>query len=149
MNFAKPCLQLATQSQYFLLNLYVYLLKWQPEAVRITTGPTELGMPSDEYNESHGGKGVPLTVRLHPSLHGDLIIILVPRHLELIDIFKLDQSTGFDFHGKKIVLVWGWSESQRCCQPPALSLYYIGKMKETIFPKTSCAYKGQQQLATW
>ena len=65
-------------------------------------------MPSDEYNESQGGKGVPLTVRLHPSLLGDLIIILVTRHLELIDIFELDQlSTGFDFHGKKIVLVWG------------------------------------------
>ena len=65
-------------------------------------------MPSDEYNESHGGKGVPLSIQLHPSLHRDLIIILVTRHLELIDIFELDQlSTGFDFHGKKIVLVWG------------------------------------------
>ena len=64
-------------------------------------------MPSDEYNESRGGKGVPLTVRLHPSLLGDLIIILVTRHLELNDIFELDQlSTGFDFHEKKIVLFW-------------------------------------------
>ena len=66
------------------------------------------------------------------------------------DIFELDQlSTEFDFHEKEIVLVWGWSESQHYCQPPTLSLYYVGKMKETIFPKTSGAYKGQQQLATW
>ena len=28
-------------------------------------------------------------------------------------------------------------------------LYYVGKMKETIFSETSCAYKGQQQLVTW
>ena len=55
-------------------------------------------MPGDEYNESHGGRGVPLSVRLQPSLHGDLIIILVTRHLELSDIVELDQlSTGFDF----------------------------------------------------
>ena len=79
-------------------------------------------MPGDEYNKSHGGKGVPLSIWLHPSLHGDLIIILVTRHIKLNDIFELDQlSTGFDFHEKKIVLVWGLSESQHYCQPPTLS----------------------------
>ena len=58
-------------------------------------------MPGDEYNESHGGKGVPLSIWLHPSFHGDLIIILVTRHIKLNDIFELDQlSTGFDFHEK-------------------------------------------------
>ena len=25
----------------------------------------------------------------------------------------------------------------------------LGKMKETIFPETLCADRGQQQLATW
>ena len=98
----------------------------------------------------YGGKGVPLGIWLYPSLHGDLIIILVTRHLELSAISWLGQlSTGFDFHKKKIVHAWGWSESQRRCQPSTLSLYYVGKMKETIFRETSCAYKGQQQLATW
>ncbi|CAH3174357.1 unnamed protein product [Porites lobata] len=29
----------------------------QPEAVRITTGPTELGMPGDKYNESPWTEG--------------------------------------------------------------------------------------------
>ena len=33
------------------------------------------------------------------------------------------------------MLVWGTSEPQRCRQPPILSLYYVAKMKETIFPK--------------
>ena len=47
---------------------------------------------------------------------------------------------------KKIMLVWGTSEPQRCRQPPTLSLYYVGKM-ETTFSETLCAYKGQQQLA--
>ena len=47
---------------------------------------------------------------------------------------------------KKIMLVWGPSEPQRCRQQPTLSLYYVEKMKETIFSETSCAYKGQQQL---
>ena len=46
-----------------------------------------------------------------------------------------------------IYLVWGPSEPQRCRQPPTLSLYYVGKMKETIFSETLCANKGQQQLA--
>ena len=46
------------------------------------------------------------------------------------------------------MLVWGRSEPQRCRQPPTLSLYYVGKMKETIFSETLCAYKGQQQLTT-
>ena len=35
----------------------------------------------------HGGKGAPLSIWLHPSLDGDLIIILVTRHLELSAIF--------------------------------------------------------------
>ena len=42
---------------------------------------------------------------------------------------------------KKIMLVWGPSEPQRCRQPPTLSLYYVGKMKETIFSETSCDIK--------
>ena len=37
---------------------------------------------------------------------------------------------------KKIMLVWGPSEPQCCRQPPTLSLYYVGKMKETIFSET-------------
>ena len=44
------------------------------------------------------------------------------------------------------MLVWGPSEPQRCRQLPTLSLYYVGKMKETIFSETSCDIKGQQQL---
>ena len=46
------------------------------------------------------------------------------------------------------MLIWGPSEPQRCRRPPTLSLYYVGKIKETIFSETSCANKGQQQLAT-
>ena len=41
---------------------------------------------------------------------------------------------------KKIVLVRGRLESRRCHQPPTLPLYYVGKMKQTIFLETSCAY---------
>ena len=33
------------------------------------------------------------------------------------------------------MLIWGPSEPQRCRRPPTLSLYYVGKIKETIFPK--------------
>ena len=29
-----------------------------------------------------------------------------------------------------------------------LAQWHVGKMKKAIFPKTSCAYWGQQQLAT-
>ena len=28
-------------------------------------------------------------------------------------------------------------------------MYYVRKVKKTIFPETSCTYEGQQQLATW
>ena len=37
----------------------------------------------------------------------------------------------------KILLVEGRSEPQHCRQPPNLSLYYEGKVKQTIFPETS------------
>ena len=35
------------------------------------------------------------------------------------------------------MLVEGHSEPQHCRQPPNLSLYYEGKVKQTIFPETS------------
>ena len=41
---------------------------------------------------------------------------------------------------KRIVLVWGRSELQCCRQPPNLPLYYVGKMKQTIFLEPSRAY---------
>ena len=41
---------------------------------------------------------------------------------------------------RRIVLVWGRLEPQRCHQPPTLPLYYVGKMKQTIFLETLCAY---------
>ena len=37
----------------------------------------------------------------------------------------------------KILLVEGRWEPQHCRQPPNLSLYYEGKVKQTIFPETS------------
>ncbi|CAH3174336.1 unnamed protein product, partial [Porites lobata] len=57
----------------------------QPEAVRITTGPTELGILGDEYNESSWREGS-TTHRPTAPFPPLGLIILVTTHLELIPV---------------------------------------------------------------
>ena len=46
--------------------------------------------------------------------------------------------TSYDLNG--FVPVWGRLEPRRCHQPPTLPLFYVGKIKQTIFVETLCAY---------
>ena len=70
-------------------------------------------------------------------LAGDASVVSGLRQIHVPGVFiqRLDS-----IFARKIVLVWDRSEPRRCRQPPTLPLYYVGKMKQTIFLETSCAY---------
>jgi len=68
-------------------------------------------MSGNEYNESPWREGS-TTHRLTAPFPPRGLIILVTRHLELSAIFQLDQlSTGFDFHEKKKLCLFGVDRS--------------------------------------
>ena len=72
-------------------------------------------------------------------LAGDASVVSRFREIHVPRAWRVYSATGFEVR-KKIVLVWGRSELRRCHQPPTLPLYYVGKMKQTIFLETLCAY---------
>ena len=73
-------------------------------------------------------------------LVGDASLVSGLRQIHVLRAWRVYSATEFDFREKNRALVWGRSEPRRCRQPPTLQLYYVGKMKQTIFLETSCAY---------
>ena len=116
---------------------------------RITTGPTELGILGDEYNESPWREGSTTHRPTAPFPPQGLTgIILVTRHLELSAIFELDQlSTGFDFHEKKKSCLFGVDR----CSNAVVSLlpcHYTmeERWRRLFFPKLHVHIKDNNNL---
>ena len=61
------------------------------------------------------------------------------REIYVLRVWRVYLATGFDFRQKNGVCFGSIGVRVRL-QSPTLSLYYEGKVKKTIFPKTSCTY---------
>ena len=61
------------------------------------------------------------------------------REIYVLRVWRVYLATGFDFREKTRVCFGSIGVRVRL-QSPTLPLYYEGKVKKTIFPKTSCTY---------
>ena len=72
-------------------------------------------------------------------LAGDASVDSWFREIHVLRAWHVYLATGFNFREKNHAS-FGSIGARLWLQPPTLPLYYEGKVKKTIFPKTSCTY---------